>query len=392
MKRLAFISLVALVTLCALYLVYVFRVVVVLFLLSLFTASAVRPVIRRLTERGFRPTASIILTYVVGVLILVGWLYAAGHFAIGELAALSDEAVSEYQVLQQSWQSGTMFQESIASRLPPPQAILDALTAEEGTILAQALLSIVGSIASLLAAIVIIVVLSIYWNVDRIRFEGLWLSLLPAAHRGRIRRAWDRVEDGVGDYLRSQGAQAFLAIILLAGGYYVMGIDYPLLLAILGAIAWLIPVVGFIFAAIAALLVGLVNSAGIGALAALYTVVIFIALQDLIERRLLHYERDFSYLLVTLLALPLAETYGFLGLLAAPLLAVSIESLLSFIFDSRRGEDSADDPHARLLQLDNQLRNLQERATASDEPLPPEISSLMKRLDELMTRSMSAMD
>lgn len=392
MKRLAILSLVALATLCGLYLVYVFRAVVIIFLLSLFTASAVRPLIRRLTERGIPAALSIALTYFVGVLILGGWLYAVGHFALGELADLSDEIVSEYQVLQQSWQSGNMLQQSIASRLPPTQAILDALAAEEGTLLAQALLTIVGSIASVLAAVVIMIVLSIYWNADRIRFEGLWLSLLPASQRGRVRRAWDQVEDGVGDYLRSQGTQLFLAVILLAAGYYLMGIDYPVLLAIVGAVAWLIPVLGFMFAALAALLVGLIHSAGIGTLAALYTVVIFLVLHNLVERRFLRYERDFSFLLVTLLVIPLAETYGFIGLLAAPPLAVSIESLLTILFDSRRAESTADDPQTRLAELDAQLRNLQQRAEQADQPLPPEIASLMKRLDELMARTVSAMD
>lgn len=392
MKRLAILSLVALLTLCALYLVYVFRAVVIIFVLSLFTASAVRPLISRLSERGIPATLSIVITYFVGVLILGSWLYAVGHFAVGELADLSDRMVGDYQVMQQSWQSGNMLQQSIASRLPPPQAILDALTAEEGTLLAQALLTIVGSIASVVAAIVVMIVLSIYWNADRVRFEGLWLSLLPASQRGRIRRGWDQLEDGVGDYLRSQGTQLFLAVILLAAGYYLMGIDYPVLLAIIGAVAWLIPVLGFMFAAIAALLVGLIHSAGIGALAALYTVVIFLVLHNLVERTVLRYERDFSFLLVTLLAIPLAESYGFFGLLAAPPLAVSIESLLTILFDSRRTEPTADDPHARLAELDSQLRSLQQRADEADRPLPPEIISLMNRLDKLMGRTMSAMD
>lgn len=392
MKRLAFLSLVALLTLCGLYLVYVFRAVVIIFILSLFTASALRPLITRLTERGIPATLSIVVTYLVSVLLLGGWLYAVGHFAIDELADLADRVVSEYQVLQQTWGSGNMLQQSIAGRLPPSQAILEALTAEEGTLLAQALLSIVGAIASVVAAIVIIIVLGIYWNADRIRFEGLWLSLLPASQRGRVRRAWDQVEDGVGDYLRSQGVQLFLAVILLAAGYALMGIDYPVLLGIVGAVAWLIPVLGFMFAALAALLVGLIHSAGIGALAALYTVVIFLVLHNVVERTFLHYERDFSFLLVTLLAIPLAETYGFFGLLAAPPLAVSIESLLTILFDSRRSEATADDPQTRLAELENQLQNLKQRASEADRPLPPEISSLMKRLDQLMARTTSALD
>lgn len=391
MRKLAFYAALVLLTLSALYLIYVFRAVVILFLLSLFTASAVRPLVSYLTKRGLSTTLAIFITYGAGTIILGATLFAIGRIGIPELGALSSRVLNRYQSAHQIWSSGTTLQQSLANTLPPPQALLDTLAAEEGTLLAQALLRTVSSIASLLAAMAIIIVLSIYWTVDRLHFEGLWLSLLPPARRGRVRRYWNEVQDGVGEYIRSQGLQALLAVAVLAAGFHVMGIDYPLLLALLGAITWLIPLVGFLFAVVAALLVGLVHSPILGLLAAVFTIVSFIAIQILVEEQLLHTRRNFSYLLVALLMIPLADVYGFFGLLAAPPLAVSIESLAGALFARRRQQDLSGDRKTRLEELSRRLRDLEDQAAARDERLSPELLSLVERLDTLLEHTSVAL-
>ena len=392
MRKVAFYASLVLVTLCALYLVYVFRAVVILFLLSLFTASAVRPVVLNLTRRGLSSTRAIFITYAVGIVLIGLSLFALARIAVPELIDLLNTTINRYQSAHRAWTSGPAFQQSLAAFLPSPQTLLDSLAADEGTLLAQALLSAAGSIGSALAGIAVIVVLSIYWTVDRLRFEGLWLSLLPASIRGRVRRLWEDVQDGVGEYIRSQGIQAFLAIVLLAGGYTVMGLGHPLLLALLGAVAWLIPVVGFLFAAVAALLVGLVHSPILGILAAVFTVVVFIALQMLVEEKWLKVQRDYSYLLVALLMIPLADTYGFVGLIAAPPLAVSIESLLEAIFDTRRQELTTATTETRLDELAQRLETLQADMSGREAVITPELSSLLARLESLLTRTRTAME
>jgi predicted PurR-regulated permease PerM len=179
---------------------------------------------------------------------------------------------------------------------------------------------------------------------------------------------------------------------VLAAGYYVMGLGHPLLLALLGAVAWLIPVVGFLFAAAAALLVGLVHSPILGILAAVFTVVIFIALQILVEEKWLKVRHDYSYLLVALLMIPLADTYGFLGLIAAPPLAVSFESLLEAIFDTRRQELTTAATETRLDELSRRLETLQAKMSGREDVVTPELSSLMARLEGLLTRTKTALE
>lgn len=391
MKKLAYYASLVLITISALYLIYVFRTVIILFLLSLFTASALRPVVVRLTRSGMPATAAIFITYAAGLILAALTLFVLARFGVPELIDLSSRSLNWYQSVHQAWSSSTNFQQSLATLLPAPQALLDSLAAEEGTLLAQALLTTVSSFASLLAAMAIILVLSIYWTVDRLRFEGLWLSLLPASRRGRVRKLWEEVQDRVGDYIRSQSIQVLLAILLLAAGYFIMGIRYPLLLAILSAITWLIPVAGILFAVAAALIVGLVNSPILGLLAAVFTIVTLVALRLFVQDRLLRLESDDSYLLVALLMIPLADTYGFFGLLAAPPLAVSIAAFLDAMFDTRREQLALEAPGVQVEELVRRLDELRARADAHGDGVSPEIASLIARLEKLLSRASAAL-
>ena len=76
------------------------------------------------------------------------------------------------------------------------------------------------------------IILSLYWSADQMRFERLALSVFPKKHHQRIRQIWRSVETGVGAYVRSEVIQSVLAGIILGTGYGLMGVPYPTILAI----------------------------------------------------------------------------------------------------------------------------------------------------------------
>lgn len=83
------------------------------------------------------------------------------------------------------------------------------------------------------------------------------LSLLAVGQRNQARRIWQAIESGAGAYLRSEIVQSFVGIVLLYIGYQLIGLPYPSLLALLGGMAWLVPLVGVLLTAIPVLAVGL---------------------------------------------------------------------------------------------------------------------------------------
>ena len=88
--------------------------------------------------------------------------------------------------------------------------------------------------------VLIIVVLSLYWSIDRVHFERLWLSLLGrrAANAHAIPGA---IEHATGAYLQREAVQSLSAGCMLGIGFWLLQQPYPVLSAAIGALAWLIP-------------------------------------------------------------------------------------------------------------------------------------------------------
>jgi predicted PurR-regulated permease PerM len=209
-----------------------------------------------------------------------------------------------------------------------------------------------------------VIVLSLYWSADQFRFERLGLSLIPDTHHPRALHIWRSVETGVGAYLRSEIVQSVLAGILLWLVYSMMGIRYPTLLAGWGAIARLIPWFGSLIAVLPALLIGIGVSSTVGLLATLCTIAILLTLKLVIEPRFFLRSR-YSALLIVLFVIALAETFGFIGVVLAPPLAVAVQILFQHVYPiaapTTELSERVTDIKERLLQLKRRLQSSRNR-------------------------------
>jgi hypothetical protein len=218
----------------------------------------------------------------------------------------------------------------------------------------------------------------------------LWLSLLPFQARARARAVWQNIETGFGAYLRSQVIQSVLAVILLGLGYQALGLQYPVALALIGAIAWLIPWAGVLLAVIPAVLAGLSISPLLGVLAAALTIGVLAFLEFVVEPRLFKRER-FSSLLVVIVLLVLADEYGLIGILLAPPVAAAIQICAGQLL--RSTTLSLATPPARPIDLAQPLSVLQARLTsvqarlAAQPESAPELSNLVDRLTQLIEQA-----
>jgi predicted PurR-regulated permease PerM len=143
-----------------------------------------------------------------------------------------------------AWLDGSAFQQVLVRRLPPPGKLFEAATSSQGQLVLPALLGFSQSIGKLVSGTAIILFLSIYWSINQIHFERLWLSLLPSGQRKQARGIWRTIEPDLGAYIRGEVLQSLLAGLLLGLGYWLLGSPYPALLALAGALVCLIPVVG----------------------------------------------------------------------------------------------------------------------------------------------------
>ena len=380
-KRMLMIGTAVMTTLLALVVFWQFRIVVIYVLISLALAATFRPLVRSESRRSFVARLLWILLYVVSIGIFALLIVLVGRLLVSDLQQLA-KTIS----VQNSWTlpaglAGGLFQQALERWLPTPDKLFEAITSQRQLML-SAILSFTKGIGGIVSGILIILFLSIYWSINQNHFERLWLSLLPSEQRTPAREIWRTLEHDLGAYIRSEITQSLLAVLLLGLGYWMLGSPYPALLAVVGAVAWLVPLVGAALAVILPLLLGLLTGAQFSLLTVRYTLSVLIALQVWVEPRLYKRTRN-NPILTLVILLALADAFGLLGLILAPPLSVACQTLWNLLNKDRMAPDT-------VLQVSD-LKERQARLyVALDEmegpPLPLIVSS-MERLADLIDKA-----
>ena len=210
----------------------------------------------------------------------------------------------------------------------------------------------------------------------------LWLSLLPSEQRKQARGVWRTIEPDLGAYIRSEIVQSLLAFVLLGLGYWLLGSRYPTLMALIGALAWLIPVVGAPLAVILPLLMGLLTSVQLSLFTILYTLVVLIALQVWVEPRL--FKRNWDNPILTLvIMLAMADAFGWIGILVAPPLSAVCQILWNLLVSNRLDSGAA----VQVSDLKERQAHLWTVIKEMEEPPPPLVISSMERLANLLEKA-----
>jgi len=377
---------VVLATLVILVLVWQLRVALILFLLSLMVAASMRVPVLFWTNRGIPRGLAIILTHLLVLIILVGTLYLIFGPGLTELQLATDSFDQVYRQITANWPNGTPFQQMVGKQLPPSQDLYSAIAGEQGSQLLQSFLGVASNFMDTAAKFAIVFVLSIYWSFDRLNFEYQWISLLPSGKRPRAREIWHELENDVGGYVRSELFQSVIAGLLLGIGYYLMGLNFPVLIALIGALLWLIPWLGAGLAMILPLLAGLSEGTPLAIAAPLYTVGVLAFLELVVEPRLFN-RRRYSSLLVVIVMVAMAQAYGLIGVLLAPPLAATLQTIFTSLTRS-----TAPVPHQDLaVQVDSlrqRLANMQEQIADNEgKAASPEVINLLGRLNNMMEQA-----
>lgn len=367
------------------FLLWQFQHAVLLFFFSLAIAAATRPYVDSLVRRGVSSSLAIILIYVMFIALMTVIFWAVGSSFLNELQHLADNLALTYDNIWSTWPKGTQFQQMIVRQLPPPADLYKSFSPEQQTNTFNNVLGFTMTTANLIGEVFTVLVLSIYWGIDRVHFERLWLSLLPVESRARARDIYRAIDRDFGTYVRSEVLQSIIAGLLIGGGLWAMGVPYPTLLAVFAALAWLIPWLGGVLAVLPVAIIAFSQSMGLGILASLYAIAVLFFLELVIEPRFIR-RHQFSSLLSILIIIALIEPFGLLGLLVAPPIAATIELIFRYNLRMR--------PVPTSVQRDEKIEQLRERAmhlrqlikNYPGEP-EPQTLNMLERLDNLINRS-----
>ena len=99
-----------------------------------------------------------------------------------------------------------------------------------------------------------------YWIFERDRAERVVLSLLPRPRRKVVRDTWNLIDLKLGAFVRGQLVLVCFVATVLSFGFWLIGLDFWLLVGIFAGLVELIPVVGPLAAGAVAVGVGLTDS------------------------------------------------------------------------------------------------------------------------------------
>lgn len=376
-KRVFVIALGIMTTLLALVALWQFRVVLIYVLLSLVIAATFRPMSRSESRHNLRTRILQIFQYLVAVIVVGLLLFIVGRFLINDFQQLAVNLSQESAWVLPRWLANG----PLAKWLPTPDTLFQAITSQPSVALSS-VLGFTESIGNVLSGLVISLFLSVYWSINQNHFERLWLSLLPAEKRKHARDIWRTIESDLGAYSRSEIIQSVLAVIALGIGYWLLGSPYPALLAVTGAIAWLIPVVGGVLALVLPLMVGLLDGPQLALLTVLYTILVLVLLQISVEPRLFRIKQD-TPLLTFIILLAMADAFGLLGIIVAPPISVIVQSLWRLMVS----ENVTPEVVVHVSDLKERRAKLEDTIKTIPGPPPPLVVSSMARLTDLLEKA-----
>ncbi|MHC1739836.1 MAG: AI-2E family transporter [Anaerolineaceae bacterium] len=323
-----------------------------------------------------------ILIYVVVMGAIGVLIFFAVKFAAVEVQILGQSVSVQNTWILPSWLEHSAFQSTLTAWLPSPGKLFTAITGDKGQLVLPAVLGFLQNTGTVVTGFIVILFLSIYWSNNQIHFERLWLSLLPPGQRKQARGIWRVVEPEIGTYIRGAILYSLIIGLLLGLGFWIIGSPYPALLALVGVVTSLIPIIGLVFLVIIVLLVGLLTSIPLSLITALFTIIILIAMAIWVKPRIYKVKwKNHILTIVTLIAL--ADVFGVIGVIIAPLLSLVFQILWSRLVSHRRLAGDAE----QISDLKERQKRVREKVEAMPEPRLPLVTSSMERLDALMSQA-----
>ncbi|MCW5621036.1 MAG: AI-2E family transporter [Burkholderiales bacterium] len=232
------------------FLVYQLASVLFVFAAGALLAYVCAPLVQWLERRGLRRWMAVILVLVLVLLVVVGLLLILIPLVITQVSALMDELprlVEWYREVLVPW-----VREALSVELPVDAERLRLLAAaamRDGGALVQRLLPSLTSgglaVVSLLATVILLPVLLLYFLLDWERMSEALLVLVPRRHLPAVTRLMAEIDDVLGAFLRGQFLVMIALSVFYAAGLRIVGLDSALSVGIITGMLAFVPYLGF---------------------------------------------------------------------------------------------------------------------------------------------------
>ena len=299
------------------------RLVVLLFLLAIVIASAMRPGVEALRQRGIPRGVGIAVHYGALAAVVAVLLLFAVPRALSEVqGAISSLPQTRSEIHKEASQSAGLKHDVLIgierrlAELPTRDKLV-----EPGVEVTRGAIEVLVGIFFVFAA-------AAYWISERDRVEQVFVRLLPERKQEIARNTWELIDLKLGAFVRGQLLLMLLVGTVLSLAFWAIGMPYWLLVGAFAGVVEIVPVIGPLAAGALAVGVGLTASVTTAVFAGAAVLVVRLVEDYLVMPRVLGDAVGLSPLLVLVAVAACGVVFGGLAvLLAIPVAAVLVTLL-----------------------------------------------------------------
>lgn len=238
----------ALLVLVGFYFVYIFSDLVLTILTAVVIASAIEPATRWFGKYKVPRVPAVISVYLLIVLLLVGLSYTFIPVFVEELASI-DSTYNFSSAFSEYVGEGAQFATSDFSF----SGLLDELKhAVSGS--PEEVIQTISTVFGGLLGFVLIIVFSFYLAVQEDGITDFLKIIIPRKNEDYAINLWRRTQQKIGLWMQGQLLLGFIVGVLVYLGLAIMQVPYAIVLALIAAVAEIIPIFGPVLAAVPAVL------------------------------------------------------------------------------------------------------------------------------------------
>ena len=219
--------------------------VIIYIALALFAALGLDPAVRFLERRGLNRGWGVVIV-LFGLIIALGLvIWAIVPVVVAQITTFVKDVPGMVADFQGSDLYGTL-EDQFGDQFETLVGDVQGFLTDPGNIAAigGGALQVGASIASGISGAIIVLVLIIYFVATLPGMKQAMLRLVPARDRANTAIIADQITDSVGGYVMGMVTLAFVNSLVVLLLYSVLGLPFPLLLAVTAFLITLIPLVG----------------------------------------------------------------------------------------------------------------------------------------------------
>lgn len=320
------------------YVAWILKDLLLLILTAIVIASAIEPGVIFFIKRGFARVFAVFFMY----LLVFGSVFAVIYFFIPPII----EDAEAFLVSIPTYLHDLEITDSVSGVLPSAesggeQSLLSTLVTLRGAFSAggEGVIRLVSAFFGGIFALFLVIILSFYFALQETGVDDFLRLITPVKHEAYVVDLWQRAKRKIGLWMQGQLLLSLIMGVLIFLCLFLAGVPHALLLAIITAMAELIPVFGSLVAGLIAVAVAFsAEGFTLAVIVAMFYVVLNQFESNLIYPLVVKKVVGLPPLLVILALIAGAELAGFLGILLSVPIAASAQE---FFADLERGKRKA---------------------------------------------------